>query len=467
MRRGYLVALVGPCGSGKSTVARLLGEEGIPAREVSQEHTSMPYYFLECMPRAVIYLDVRLDDVRRRKGAPDWPADRLTHQKALLSYARHRADLYFDTTSRTPPEIIEEIASWLEEPEPEIIRVPQEAPTIQEAVDQSPDGATIAVSPGEYRENVLIEERHLSVTAVAPRGRGETGAAVIRAAEPGSTVLIRGGQVLLSGLVLTGGTGAVNYGHLEGGGLTVLGGATARVYRCRLWENTSAADGGGLLAEDSLVIVRGCRITENSAQGEGGGLALVTRHGVPTAADEGSAFMAPVRAYDEGYSGGGEAGSELRGEGERPPVSAPRIPPVSLVSGCVVSQNRAEGSGGGIYVGGCSPRIESNQITHNRAEERGGGLMLDDGSRSTASGNLLEGNTAGLEGGGVCLGWGSAPAVEANTLEGNSALRGGAAFIWANSSGRFRRNRLKGNRSDDGAELVDLSPPPGPGERPS
>lgn len=449
MDKGYLVALVGPCGSGKSTIAGMLTREGVPAREVGQEHTAMPYYFLEIMPRLVVYLEVELEDIRRRKGAPDWPQQRLDRQRRHLAYARKKADLKIDSSSAAPQDIVPRIMELLSRTEPALLRVPQDVSTLGEAVRQAPEGATILLDQGTYRENVVIENRDLTLSGLNPGLEDSVRLTQVTARSRGSVITVVGGQVRIQGLTITGGTGLISPGEIQGGGMTVRDEARVWVSRCRLMGNTTEADGGGLLVEDSLVTITRSFVGENQASGEGGGLALVSRSGMATADSETTDPVMPARAYDTTYAGGGEATSDLRGEGERPPIIPYQVRPVGLVTHSTISGNRSAGSGGGIYITGTSPRVENNVIESNQAL-RGGGIMTDDGSRSTISGNLLKGNRACSEGGGLCCGWGSSPAVEANSFEDNTAPAGQGVFMWAGSSARLRRNRLEDDHLERG-----------------
>ena len=114
-RTGPLVAVVGPCASGKSTLVERLSEAGYYAREVNQEHSYVPSMWQRFTnPDLLIYLDVSQEvasERRRSEAAAAWwgaMRDRLRH-------AREHADLRIDTDRLTPEEVEEEALAYLED----------------------------------------------------------------------------------------------------------------------------------------------------------------------------------------------------------------------------------------------------------------------------------------------------------------------------------------------------------------
>ena len=69
----------------------------------------------------------------------------------------------------------QEVLTWLAPPwereAPEagttVIRVPQDVPSIQEAVDESTPGTHIVVAPGVYRENLVFRGKEVVVRSLA------------------------------------------------------------------------------------------------------------------------------------------------------------------------------------------------------------------------------------------------------------------------------------------------------------
>ncbi|MFW6075175.1 MAG: hypothetical protein ACOC9Y_06240 [Chloroflexota bacterium] len=107
------VGIVGPCASGKSTVARLLQEHGADAYAVAQEHSGVPDLWRRKDPDALIYLNASLDTIRERRGNPQWPGWILDLQQERLRPARQQADLIVETDNVSPEAIVDRILSTL------------------------------------------------------------------------------------------------------------------------------------------------------------------------------------------------------------------------------------------------------------------------------------------------------------------------------------------------------------------
>ena len=108
-----LIAVVGPCASGKSLLVQALRAQGYNAREVLQEHSYVPTMWQHItQPNLLIYLDVSSAVASQRRpidAGADWWVE-LTHR---LSHARQHADLYIHTDARTPQEVLEETLAFL------------------------------------------------------------------------------------------------------------------------------------------------------------------------------------------------------------------------------------------------------------------------------------------------------------------------------------------------------------------
>jgi len=109
-----LIAVVGPCASGKTLLVRALRERGYNAREVVQEHSHVPTMWQRItQPDLLVYLDVSWEIARQRRSM-DVKADWWTELAHRLRHARQHADLYVQTDELTPQEVLDSALDFLE-----------------------------------------------------------------------------------------------------------------------------------------------------------------------------------------------------------------------------------------------------------------------------------------------------------------------------------------------------------------
>ncbi len=108
-----LIAVVGPCASGKSLLVQTLRARGYNAREVAQEHSYVPTMWQRItQPDLLVYLDVSWEVACQRRPTdvgPDW-WDELARR---LCHARQHADFYINTDKLTPQEVLERALAFL------------------------------------------------------------------------------------------------------------------------------------------------------------------------------------------------------------------------------------------------------------------------------------------------------------------------------------------------------------------
>lgn len=108
------VALVGPCASGKSTLAKALRDAGYEARQPAQEHSYVPAMWQKLtQPDILIYLDVDYETVVARRPKNSGSSQRLDEQHQRLSHARQRCDFYLDTSNLSTVEVQNQVLSFL------------------------------------------------------------------------------------------------------------------------------------------------------------------------------------------------------------------------------------------------------------------------------------------------------------------------------------------------------------------
>ena len=154
----------------------------------------------------------------------------------------------------------------------ETLRVPQEYPTIQAAVDVAGNGATVLVGPGSYAPFDIAGK------SIAIRSTQGAAATIIDGSGQGrSTVVFGIGTTLrttLAGFTVRCGMGTGAYWYAKGGGCYIEHGNatfedcdfTGGVYGCGY--------GGGILGSGGSFIVRRCRFLGTSAIHDAGGLQL-------------------------------------------------------------------------------------------------------------------------------------------------------------------------------------------------
>jgi thymidylate kinase len=101
-----LIALVGPCGSGKTTLARGLKERGYRVRQVAQEHSYVQHMWQHITnPDILIYLDASFAVCTQRKKL-NWQAKDHIEQLRRLAHARENCDFIIATDEYTPTEVL-------------------------------------------------------------------------------------------------------------------------------------------------------------------------------------------------------------------------------------------------------------------------------------------------------------------------------------------------------------------------
>lgn len=102
-----LIAVVGVCAAGKSTLVQGLRAYGHNARRVLQEHSYVPCMWQRITnPDILIYLDCTIETTRRRRNDRHFESWILDEERHRLRHAREHSDLYIATDDLTPGEIL-------------------------------------------------------------------------------------------------------------------------------------------------------------------------------------------------------------------------------------------------------------------------------------------------------------------------------------------------------------------------
>lgn len=105
------IAIVGPCASGKSSLAGALRARGLDARQIAQEHSYVPDMWARLTrPDILICLHASYEVCTRRKNLP-WTVAEYEEQIHRLRHARQNCHLFLRTDRLSPDEVFRQV--WL------------------------------------------------------------------------------------------------------------------------------------------------------------------------------------------------------------------------------------------------------------------------------------------------------------------------------------------------------------------
>jgi len=286
----------------------------------------------------------------------------------------------------------------------ETLRVPQDFPTIQAAVDAAHSGAKIVVGAGQYYENVSITK---SVQLVSAAGPAQT---VIDGRQLGPVMAVMGTgaeEVIIEGFTLTNG---LNTFQTDG---------------------RAPGQGGGLYLDSVDATVRG-----NVIRGNTGCLGTGLTTFFATVTIESNQIV--DNRQDPSCNGAMGGGIFFRGDGAH----------ASIIASNLIAGHTIGGVGAGIAVLAAERiTIEDNVIRDNVANQ-GGGLWMNSGGM--IKNNLIQRNVA-VTGGGMTLGSSDIHdhlRVHANVVVDNQAtLEGSGIELGPNSRDQLRlvQNSVSGS----------------------
>lgn len=159
----------------------------------------------------------------------------------------------------------------------EVLVVPDDYPSIQEAITASVPGDTVLVKEGTYNELINFMGKDIVVGSLF-LSTGDTsyiGQTIISAPSQGSVVTFATGETsaaLLTGFTITNGTGTLIAPFLFGGGIYVVNSSPTLDHLFVIFNTAGGfgGNGGGIYFSNSTSLVNGCRISNNESNRGGG-----------------------------------------------------------------------------------------------------------------------------------------------------------------------------------------------------
>ena len=316
---------------------------------------------------------------------------------------------------------------------PELMNVPEDFATIQEAIDAGSHGDTILVQPGVYHETVNFYGKNIML---------------------GSLYMVTGDTSYITSTIIDPnnmGRG-VTFANMESDSASITGFTIRNGF-------SFDGDGGGIFCDNSNPIIDHNIISSCTARGEHGGGIGIANGANPVISNN------TINNNYALWAGGGIScinsygtlnnnricnnASVFYGGGIYTWNSRPTI------SNNIISGNSVEeGDGGGIQAEyNLDTDIIGNRICDNTASRWGGGIHCEY-TNSNISGNLIYNNFAGGDGGGFCCRNSSTPTFSSNTITGNTAQENGGG-MYVETSNPVSANCIYWNNSaiQEGSEI--------------
>ncbi len=107
------IAIVGPCASGKSSLAERLKKAGYSARQIAQEHSYVPDMWQKLSrPDVLIFLDASFETCTERKDL-SWSPEEYETQRERLKHALEHNDIYLQTDELSEEEVFKRVRESL------------------------------------------------------------------------------------------------------------------------------------------------------------------------------------------------------------------------------------------------------------------------------------------------------------------------------------------------------------------
>ena len=299
----------------------------------------------------------------------------------------------------------------------EVLYVPGEFSTIQDAIEASSNGDSVLVSPGLYPETINFEGKSITVTSLYLIGGDSLliGTTIIDAQESGSVATFASGEnsgSILQGFTLQNGTGNDEDPDGNGSYYTYGGGvycenSNPTIKDCIIRDNiANEGGGGGIFCYQSSPTFIGCMIFGNETDDVGGGLYSRTSSspefyncvfydnlaefgGGCYMRNESTPLMENV-VFNDNTANNSGGGITLKDDADL------------VANGLQIINNDADGLGGGFYVNNANPQLNFALIADN-VSSSGAGAYLRNSSIVNFTNVTIANNSAGLYGNGIYI----------------------------------------------------------------
>ncbi|MHC4942115.1 MAG: right-handed parallel beta-helix repeat-containing protein [Planctomycetota bacterium] len=340
------------------------------------------------------------------------------------------------------------------------IIVPDDYPTIQEAIDAAANKDRVIVKPGTYVENIDFLGK--AITVESEQGPEFT---VIDGNEIGSCVKFTHGEgrdSILQGFKITNGWGTLHEwfpGLWEECGAGIYcNNASPTISENIITDNLAMRHGGGIFCEESSILITNNLFTLNKTyKDDGAGVCIEDIYETHEPVITGNVFTQNRAASSGGaihidgctlvtisdnhinenkavvHAGAGIWCSTL---GQL------------IISNNILTDNISESWGAAIYAHSPNLFITDNIITGNTSGWSGAGIHADGGGNINITNNVITGNSGKYDGGGIfCEGGGS---IAYNIIADNSSTSGHGGGIRCDDGWTITANMITGNSAKDG-----------------
>lgn len=110
-----VIGVVGPCGSGKTTLVNGLKKLNYQVKHIAQEHSYVATMWKKIAnPDVMVYLDVSYANTVKRRQLR-WTEHEYKIQLRRLEHARQNAHFYICTDLLTPEDVLEKVLDFLKD----------------------------------------------------------------------------------------------------------------------------------------------------------------------------------------------------------------------------------------------------------------------------------------------------------------------------------------------------------------